>query len=179
MRLEEIYAQYFRRVYTFVLSLSRNEHTAEEITQETFFRIMKNPEAFQGRSSIDTYLCSIAHNLYVSSLRKRKREAADPDWEGIPDDRDLEGILTDRDIVLRCVAAGFDPALTKVRQIMTSNPIALGPEDDVDAAMRLFGELPYQEIGALFEKGESWARVTYFRAKQKLLRMMEEDDHEG
>ena len=97
MRLEEIYAQYFRRVYTFVLSLSRNEHTAEEITQETFFRIMKNPEAFQGRSSIDTYLCSIAHNLYVSSLRKRKREAADPDWEAIPDDGDLEGALTDRD----------------------------------------------------------------------------------
>ena len=163
MRLEEIYAQYFRRVYTFVLSLSRNEHTAEEITQETFFRIMKNPEAFQGRSSIDTYLCSIAHNLYVSSLRKRKREAADPDWEAIPDDRDLEGILTDRDTAKR-----LHRMLHRLEE----------PYKEV-FSLRVFGELPYQEIGALFEKGESWARVTYFRAKQKLLRMMEEDDHEG
>jgi RNA polymerase sigma-70 factor (ECF subfamily) len=163
MRLEEIYAQYFRRVYTFVLSLSRNEHTAEEITQETFFRIMKNPEAFQGRSSIDTYLCSIAHNLYVSSLRKRKREAADPDWEGIPDDRDLEGILTDRDTAKR-----LHRMLHRLEE----------PYKEV-FSLRVFGELPYQEIGALFEKGESWARVTYFRAKQKLQRMMEEDDHEG
>ncbi len=163
MRLEEIYAQYFRRVYTFVLSLSRNEHTAEEITQETFFRIMKNPEAFQGRSSIDTYLCSIAHNLYVSSLRNRKREAADPDWEGISDDGDLEGILTDRDTAKR-----LHRMLHRLEE----------PYKEV-FSLRVFGELPYQEIGALFEKGESWARVTYFRAKQKLLRMMEEDDHEG
>ena len=163
MRLEDIYAQYFRRVYTFVLSLSRNEHTAEEITQETFFRIMKNPEAFQGRSSIDTYLCSIAHNLYVSSLRKRKREAADPDWEAIPDDGDLEGALTDRDTAKR-----LHRMLHRLEE----------PYKEV-FSLRVFGELPYQEIGALFEKGESWARVTYFRAKQKLLRMMEEDDHEG
>ena len=35
-------------------------------------------------------------------------------------------------------------------------------------SQRTFGELPYSQIGELFGKTESWARVTYFRARQKL-----------
>ena len=42
--------------------------------------------------------------------------------------------------------------------------------------LRVFGELPFAEIGALFEKGESWARVTFFRAKQKMQEMMKEEN---
>ena len=35
-------------------------------------------------------------------------------------------------------------------------------------SLRTFGELPFAQIGELFGKTESWARVTYFRARQKL-----------
>ena len=35
-------------------------------------------------------------------------------------------------------------------------------------SLRIFGELPFAQIGELFGKTESWARVTYFRARQKL-----------
>ena len=34
--------------------------------------------------------------------------------------------------------------------------------------MRTFGELAFRDIGALFGKTESWARVTYYRAKMKI-----------
>lgn len=66
----------------------------------------------------------------------------------------LKGILTDRDIVLRCVAASFDPALTKVRQVMTANPITLRPEDEVESASALMAQrqirrLPVTEDGKL------------------------------
>lgn len=66
----------------------------------------------------------------------------------------LKGILTDRDIVLRCVAASFDPALTRVRQVMTANPVTLRPDDDVESAGALMGQrqirrLPVTENGRL------------------------------
>ena len=72
MDFEQLYTTYFRKVYGFALSLSRNAHMAEEITQETFYRVLRNPDAFEGRSSVDTYLCSIAHHQYVSMLRRQK-----------------------------------------------------------------------------------------------------------
>ena len=53
MDFEQLYTKYFRKVYGFALSLSRNAHMAEEITQETFYRVFRNPDAFEGRSSVD------------------------------------------------------------------------------------------------------------------------------
>lgn len=159
MNFEEVYARYFRKVYSFALSLTRNAHTAEEITQETFYRVLKKPDAFEGRSSPDTYLCGIAHNLYVSSLRKQKRLAPDAALEGIPAQDNVEGGFLERD-----TAARLHVLLHRLDE----------PYKEV-FTLRIFGELPYAEIGALFEKGENWARVTYYRAKQKLQQMLKED----
>ena len=52
----------------------------------------------------------------------------------------LRGVLTDRDIVLRCVAAEEDTAQTPVRQIMTRGCASVAPEDDCREATRLMGE---------------------------------------
>ena len=49
-------------------------------------------------------------------------------------DKKLRGIVTDRDIVLRCVAAEDDPAQTPVRDIMSRSPATLTPSQDVHAA---------------------------------------------
>ena len=49
-------------------------------------------------------------------------------------DRKLRGIVTDRDIVLRCVAPEEDPAQTPVRDIMSRSPATLAPSQDVHAA---------------------------------------------
>ena len=64
----------------------------------------------------------------------------------------LQGVLTDRDIVLRCVAASFDPNLTKVRQIMSTHPLTLRPGDDTGTASALMAKkqvrrLPVTENG--------------------------------
>lgn len=52
----------------------------------------------------------------------------------------LEGIVTDRDIVLKVVAENQDPKTTRVEDVMTSNPVTLKPEDDVEAARRTMAE---------------------------------------
>ena len=58
----------------------------------------------------------------------------------------LKGILTDRDIVLRCVAASFDPNLTKVRQIMSSNPLSVRPGDAAETASLLMAKKQVRRV---------------------------------
>ena len=53
------------------------------------------------------------------------------------EDGSLRGIVTDRDIVLRCVAAEEDPATTPVRSIMSRHCAVVAPEDDIRLAGRL------------------------------------------
>ncbi|WP_433957216.1 RNA polymerase sigma factor [Cytobacillus horneckiae] len=70
---ERIYNQYFLEVYSFVLSLSRNERIAEEITQETFFKALKSIDKFNGRCKINVWLCQIAKNTYFTYQNKQRR----------------------------------------------------------------------------------------------------------
>ena len=69
-------------------------------------------------------------------------------------DGKLKGMLTDRDIVLRCVAADEDPSELKVRQVMTRRVVSVGPEDSLDeAAKRMAAQqvrrLPVEQDGRL------------------------------
>ncbi len=152
MDFETIYTRYFRKVYAFAFSLSRDARQAEEITQETFFRAMKHPEQFEGRSSIDTYLCSIAHNWFISSLRSRKKTVPDEILNTIPSDENIEAEYERKDMTrqLHVLLHGLEEPYKEV------------------FTLRVFGELPFSETGALFGKGDSWARVIYYRARQKL-----------
>jgi CBS domain-containing protein len=52
-------------------------------------------------------------------------------------DKKLRGMVTDRDIVLRCVAAEEDPAQTQVKDIMTRRPAVVSPESDCRAAAQM------------------------------------------
>ena len=63
---DEIYQSYFDPVYRYVLSLSRDPHVAEEISQETFFKALRSLDHFQGKSSLKSWLCAIAKNLWLS-----------------------------------------------------------------------------------------------------------------
>ena len=53
------------------------------------------------------------------------------------EDQKLRGVVTDRDIVLRCIAAEEDPAQTMVRDIMTRNCTTVSPGADCREATRL------------------------------------------
>ena len=163
MDFEEIYNRYFRKVYAFAYSLSQDAHLAEEITQDTFFRALQHPDQFEGRASVDSYLCSIAHNRYISILRSRKHLAPEEAPDIVPSGEDIEA-----DYVRKDAARRLHVRLHSLEE----------PYKEV-FTLRVFGELPFAEIGSLFGKGEGWARVTFFRAKQKLQeKTKEEFSHE-
>lgn len=66
----------------------------------------------------------------------------------------LVGIVTDRDIVIRAVAAGKDARSTKVSEVMSADPVCISPDTDVDEAADVMADrqirrLPVVEDGKL------------------------------
>ena len=158
---DEMFALYFGRVYRFALSLTRSTALAEDITQQTFFKALKKIESFEGRSDPGTWLCSIAKNEYFS-LRKRGREQAEP-----PDSTLFMGRAAD--------AAEHAENEATLMQIHRHLHELEEPYREV-FMLRVFGELKYAQIGSLFGKKDSWARVIYYRAKLKLQEKIKEDE---
>ena len=70
---EAIYAQYYDSVYKYVFSLCGEETTAEEITQETFYKAMEHMDRFDGRCKLYVWLCQIAKNTLYTYAKKQKR----------------------------------------------------------------------------------------------------------
>lgn len=71
---EEIYAKYYPQIYLFLLKLCEDEHLAEEITQETFFRVLKKIDSYRGDCKLSVWMCQIAKNTYYSHLRKANKK---------------------------------------------------------------------------------------------------------
>ncbi len=146
---QEVYDLYFKDVYKYALSLSRDPHIAEEITQETFFKALKHIDSFRGQCRLYVWLCQIAKNTYLTDLQKRSRSTPEP--EEIPGGSLEEGFLAKE--------SAFE-----IHKVLHRLP---EPYKEV-FSLRVFGELPFSQIGELFGKTESWARVTYHRARLKI-----------
>jgi CBS domain-containing protein len=52
------------------------------------------------------------------------------------DDDRLAGMLTDRDIVVKCIADGGDPTSTQVEALADGKPVTIGADDDIEEALR-------------------------------------------
>jgi len=151
MNFDEIYARYFESVYKFIYSMCRSRATAEDITQETFLRAMEKIDDFRGQCKLQVWLCQIAKNLYFTHYVREKRITPNEDRHLAHGDGP-EGMLLDRDDALR-----IHRALHRIED----------PYKEV-FSLRVFGELSFAQIGDLFEKSETWARVTYHRARLKI-----------
>lgn len=155
--LKKLYETSYMQVYSYVMTLCKESHMAEELTQETFFRAMTAERAaeFHGLAQETTWLCAIAKHLWIDETRKRKRNADLPD--DVDSGEDVAQTVADRDASWR-----LHRLLHELEE----------PYKEV-FSLRVFGELSFAEIGALFGKTETWARVTYHRAKLKIQERME------
>jgi RNA polymerase sigma factor (sigma-70 family) len=156
---EKIYDQHFREVYAFILSMSRNEKLAEEITQETFFKALKAIDGFKRQCKMNVWLCQIAKNTYFTHLSKQKRL--------VPE----EAVESSGDAVMERLMENREEAM-RVHKVLHS---LQDPYKEV-FTLRIFGELSFRDISGLFGKTESWARVTYHRARQKIQDRLKEED---
>lgn len=146
------------QVYSYVVTIVKDQGLAEEITQNTFFKTMTAKRTYEGKASELTWLCSIAKNLAMDECRKNSKYA-ELDEEMLEQPDNMTKAVEDKDTALRIhlVLHELEEPYKEVFQL------------------RVFGELPFAQIGMIFEKTENWARVTYHRARLKIKERMDKN----
>lgn len=129
--MEEIYQSHARIVYAFLLTKTQSPDLAEELTQETFYQAVKSIHTFREESSIASWLCGIARNVWLAQMRKQR------DWVSLED---------------------------PMREVVY---------------LRLIGNLTFGQIGEIMGRSENWARVTYYRGKEKIVKEANADGTEN
>ena len=152
--IEKIYEEYFETVNKYLFCLTHNSDISEELTQETFYKAVKKIDTYKGECKISVWLCQIAKNLWYDQCRKNKNiiniDENDLINKHMIDTLDEQIISNDEKILLYKKMQSLDE---KTREVMY---------------LRITGELSFKEIGIILDKTENWARVTFYRGKNKL-----------
>lgn len=147
------------QIYSYVVTIVKDQSLAEEITQNTFFKAMTAKRTYEGKASELTWLCSIAKNLAMDECRKNSKYA-ELDEEMLEQPDNMTKAVEDKDTALRIhlVLHELEEPYKEVFQL------------------RVFGELPFAQIGMIFGKTENWARVTYHRTRLKIKERMDKNE---
>ena len=159
MLFEDIYENYFKDVCRLSFSLTKDEVSAEDLAQETFVKALASIASFDGSKDIRAWLFTIAKNTFYSECRKKK-------W--IADGEIPEEIASSEPDFLEVISDKESAVL--IHKYLHSMK---EPYKEV-FHLRVFGELDFEEIGNIFGKSASWARVTFYRAKNEIKNYMTE-----
>ena len=159
---EKLCQQNQETVYRYLLALCRDEHLAEELTAETFYRAFLHIDRFRGECKVTTWLCQIARNAYLKEQKKRSRQAALETAFDLADAAHFTDRLCEKEQGMQ-IHRTLHTLKEPYREVFT---------------LRVLGNLSYREIAGIFSKTEGWARVTFYRAKETLIQKMEEE-HEN
>ena len=145
--LEQFYEENYPRLYAYCVTLTRNRADAEDLAAETMYRAIRHADKFRGDCPVGVWLCSIARNFFLTQEKKRKRPPPLPDP---PED----------------LFSGDEKE--DVKEIILHMNALEEPYRGV-FLLRTIGKAEYGEIAKIYEKSESWARVTYHRARLKII----------
>lgn len=152
--IDQIYKENATTVYKFIYCLTHDADIAEDLTQETFFQAIKGIDRFEGKCKISVWLCEIAKKLWYKELSKKKKHTSEELNENIASNEDVEG--------------NYLQNLSKVEIFKALHNL----DEDTREVMylRLSGDLKFSEIADIMGRNENWARVTFYRGKQKLMK---------
>ena len=153
---ERIFEENRGFIYKYLFKMCRNQTLAEELTQETFFRAYMNISNLKKEDKASVWLCSIAKNTYFAYYNEQKK--LEPLENGVDAESpfDTVDILENKELAQKAFSV-----LHSLEE----------PYKEV-FMLSVFAGLSLKEISSLFGKSESWARVTFYRAKQKITERM-------
>ena len=148
--MDEIYRSYAMTVYKYLLSMTHDEDLSEELTQETFCQAVRTIDRYDESCRISTWLCGIAKNVLITYRRRNRQHEELAEWDS-PQPPEQDEIIRSEERVglIRRIHLLEEP----FREVLY---------------LRVFGELSFREIGEVHGRTENWARVTYYRGKEKL-----------
>lgn len=159
--MDAAYREYAVMVYKFLLSLCYEEELAEELTQETFYQAVRSVDRYDGSCKVSTWLCQIAKHLWYREMERRKRKGTS---ELTADMESLEKPVEEQLLVK-------EEKMELFRKVHVLDEIS-----KEIVLLRVTGAFSFKEIAEQFGKNENWARVTYYRVKQKLLKGGEKNE---
>ena len=168
--MEEIYKTHAKTVYGFLLTRTRDSDTAQELTQETFYRAVKQWKGFKGDSAVSTWLCGIARNVWLEYARKQKKRL------------DMERDLGQGDMMNPAAAKTVQESAEETHLAMWDSMQVLRAlhnlKEPVRETMylRLTGNLTFKQIGEIMGRSENWARGTFYRGKESILKEVKKDE---
>lgn len=150
---ETVYREKASMLLRYLAFIGCPAQDAEDVVQDTFVKALVNIDSFRGEGSLDAWLRQIAKNTWYSKLQRQKRAIPEPE-QAFEESR--EGLLAWLDLIGRL------------------------PEPYRSVFERHAVEgWDYGRIARNAGRSESWARVTYRRARLKLLDMLEEGENES
>lgn len=153
--MDELYNEYSKIVYHFLLSTCRDAQLAEELTQETFLQAFLSLERFDGSCKMSVWLCQIAKHLLYQHYRKSGREVPTEQNE-MPEEKSAINVES--------------TAIAKLELMDVLKEMQkLAPQMREVIYLRVMGQLTFKEIGEIMGRSENWARVTFYRGKEQIL----------
>lgn len=151
--MERLYVEYAQAVYKYLLSLGCDVHTAEDLVQDTFYQAIKSIKRYNRSCKISVWLCQIAKHLWYRELERRNKYPIVALSEQIQNDENItdEIIEQEHKEQLNMIIAEFPEKFRRVIQY------------------RIYDNMSFREIGFVLGETENWARVTFYRCKNKIL----------
>ena len=161
--------KYQRQIFHFIYQFFRDYQLSLEVTQETFLRAFKFLHTYQPDKKFSTWLYSIAKNLCIDEMKKNSRATiiSINDMKS-KDDSDEESPL--------CFQKDPDTAMIQHED----NKALWGAIDKLPEKYKLvitlcyFEDMSYEEIAEVVEMPLSTVKVRIFRAKKRLLKLLED-----
>ncbi len=153
------YNAYVNVVFHYLMSLTFDPELSEELTQETFVKAYQKIDSFDGRCKMSVWLCQIAKNSYFTYRKKEERKVSlsiEQETRPVPD--------------VAVLLMNADEAISVHKVIQRLDE----PYKEV-FYLRCFADLSYKQICEIFGKSESWARVTFYRAKEKIKQALDKE----
>ena len=153
---EKLFNENREFIFKYLMKMTRDISLSEELTQETFFRAYMNYASLKNKEKASVWLCQIAKNTYFAWYNEQKKKEPLENLELVSDDQNIEETFVQKELsqkALICLHELEDP----YKEVFM---------------LSVFGGFSLKDISSIFGKSESWARVTFYRAKQKLLERM-------
>ena len=154
--LEKIYNEYFSVVNKYLFCLTHNNDISEDLTQETFCKAVQYIDSYKGECKISVWLCQIAKNLWYNQYKKNNKLIFDSENNDLMYYNDFQPIEN------AIISQEEKNLLYKKIQNLEKNSREV-------LYLRIQGELSFKEISLILNKTETWARVTFYRAKKKMI----------
>jgi RNA polymerase sigma-70 factor, ECF subfamily len=160
LAMKVLFARHHVRVYRFVLRMVRNEATAEDLISEVFLDVWRQAEKFEGRSTVSTWMLSIARFKALSALRRRSEEELDDETataiEDLADDPEVALAKKDKGAALRQCLARLS---TEHREIID---------------LVYYHEKSVEEVSGIVGIPEATVKTRMFYARKKLGELLKE-----